>query len=813
MTDASKTPVETATALSAVFNISVLRWVSWLACGFLMLLLVTQPVSVQAQAALGMISVIGLILLSYAKKTGTTRYLFLSLGSVVLLRYLYWRLTSTLPPVDDIVGLIFGLILVLAELFSAFVLAISLVVNADPLRRKALPREKELAFPQVDVFIPCFNETSDILGLTIAASKGMDYPAGKLKVWLLDDGGTDQKCNDPDPAISLAALKRRATLQALCRELGAHYLTRSRNEHAKAGNLNNGLAHSNAEIIVVFDADHAPFRQFLQETVGHFARDPKLFLVQSPHVFINPDPIERNLRTFHRMPSENEMFYAVTQRGLDKWDSSFFCGSAALMRRSALETNKGFAGVTITEDCETALELHAQGWTSLYIDKPLIAGLQPETFSSFITQRSRWCQGMLQILLLKNPVLTRGLRPIQRFAYLSSMTFWLFPLPRLIFMIAPLLYIFLNVKIFVSNVDETIAYTVSYMAVNTLMQSYLFGTVRWPWMSELYEYVQGVYLSKAIVSVVFSPRQPTFKVTAKGTALNQNHLSELALPFFLIYGTLLLGVATATWRYLYDPGVTNLMLVVGLWTMFNLIIAGVALGAVAERPQKHRHSRLAIERKGVLTVQGVTVPVRITDVSQSGCGIVVDTVPAGVDLTNGETSGRLAVTPMDGAAASLPLAVRFPRNARLDATKACGLAFLAGASKQHGSIADLMYGDAGAIQRFLHYRRTPIGILKGTALFLFWGFTEPFRAISYAFLKHVDTAPEAEVVASGNAEIVPAFDPSAFSTAVHGLASVPHVPQQPTVQLDRGAWLATLASASVPATSARASERLFMTEE
>ena len=48
----------------------------------------------------------------------------------------------------------------------------------------------------------------------------------------------------------------------------------------------------------MFDADHAPARDFLLETVGYFEEDPRLFLLQTPHFFVNPDPIERNLRTF-----------------------------------------------------------------------------------------------------------------------------------------------------------------------------------------------------------------------------------------------------------------------------------------------------------------------------------------------------------------------------------------------------------------------------------------------------------------------------------------------------------------------------------
>jgi cellulose synthase (UDP-forming) len=314
--------------------------------------------------------------------------------------------------------------------------------------------------PEVHRAVQAMGATTPILaaggittGTQMAAAMSMDYPRDKLTVWLLDDGGTDQKCNDANPAKAEAARQRRAVLSSLCAQMGAQYLTRARNEHAKAGNLNNGLTQSQGEIVVVFDADHAPFRSFLRETIGHFARDPKLFLVQTPHVFLNPDPIEKNLRTFDRMPSENEMFYSSIQRGLDKWNGSFFCGSAALLRRSALATVGGFSGITITEDCETALDLHSQGWTSVFVDKPLIAGLQPETFASFIGQRSRWCQGMMQIFLLKNPIFKQGLRPIQKAAYLSSMTFWLFPMPRLVFMLAPLLFILLDIKVFVSNLD------------------------------------------------------------------------------------------------------------------------------------------------------------------------------------------------------------------------------------------------------------------------------------------------------------------------------------------------------------------------
>ncbi|MFN3889570.1 MAG: UDP-forming cellulose synthase catalytic subunit [Beijerinckiaceae bacterium] len=709
-----------------------LRATAWLTSGLLAVILLTHPVSVSAQLTLSL-CVIGAMIAVWRMGAGPLqRQMFLALGSFVVIRYLYWRLTSTLPPASDPVGLTFGVIVLLAEFYCVLILVISLTISADPLRRKSLDQDPDDLLPTVDVFIPTYNEDEYILATTIAAAKSMDYPADKLTVWLLDDGGTEQKCNDANPQKAEAARKRRADLSALCEQLGAVYLTRKKNEHAKAGNLNNGLAVSTGEVVVVFDADHAPFRAFLRETVGYFARDPKLFLVQTPHVFLNPDPIEKNLRTFHRMPSENEMFYSSIQRGLDKWNGSFFCGSAALLRRSALETVGGFSGITITEDCETALDLHSQGWTSVFVDKPLIAGLQPETFASFIGQRSRWCQGMMQIFLLKNPLFKKGLKPIQKVAYLSSMTFWLFPLPRMVFMLAPLLFILADIKVFVSNLDEAIAYTATYMVVNLMMQNYLYGSLRWPWISELYEYCQGVFLSKALVAVFLSPRKPTFNVTAKGLSLEKDHLSELAWPFFAIFALLALGLVVSVWRYYTEPAVSELMLVVGLWNLFNLLVAGTALGAVAERRQPDRHPRLGIRRQGFLHVNGVAAPVEIVDVSAGGCGLAT-LGKAPFELRAGETEGLLTIEPVSGVVArneALPVILRHT-SAQGDRV-VHGFEFVDLAGRDYYVLADLMYGDSEALPRFLASRRRHKNVLAGTFQFIVWGLTEPVRAIAYS---------------------------------------------------------------------------------
>ena len=330
---------------------------------------------------------------------------------------------------------------------------------------------------------------------------------------------------------------------------------------------------------------------------------------------------------------------------------------------------------------------------------------------------------MFQIMILKNPLTKAGLEPIQRLAYLSSMADWFFPLPRLIFMLAPLLHIFFDVKIFVSSIDEVLAFTATYVAVNLMMQNYLYGRVRWPWVSELYEYVQGVYLARSIGAVLLSPRKPRFNVTAKGIGLERDQLSPLAWPFFAIFGALAAGCATAAWRYLYEPGVTSLMLVVGLWCLFNLVIAGVALGVVAERRLSERSPSLPVARFGRVSMGALDFSVAVERVSSEGCTLRrFDGTPW--PRHTGEAA-TLVLTPLAEDRVFAPLTVRPRADARGDT---CPVVFEAMNPAAYRAFADLMYGDAAPLRAFLAGRRRHRGLFAGSLRFLAWGVTEPLRA-------------------------------------------------------------------------------------
>jgi cellulose synthase (UDP-forming) len=297
-----------------------------------------------------------------------------------------------------------------------------------PLERKPVPLpDDQEAWPSVDVFIPTYNEPLSVVRATVLAASVLDWPEDKLNVYLLDDG-------------------RREEFRAFCEEAGVHYVTRTNNAHAKAGNINAALKKSSGDFVAIFDCDHVPTRSFLQVAMGWCVRDPKMAVVQMPHYFFSPDPFERNLGTFGKVPNEGELFYGLLQDGNDEWNATFFCGSCAVIQRAALLEVGGVAVETVTEDAHTALRLHRHGYNSAYMAVPQAAGLATESLSAHVGQRIRWARGMAQIFRVDNPCSARALDGAAPLLRQRDAALLLRP-AALVFLTAPLAYLFFGAHV------------------------------------------------------------------------------------------------------------------------------------------------------------------------------------------------------------------------------------------------------------------------------------------------------------------------------------------------------------------------------
>jgi cellulose synthase/poly-beta-1,6-N-acetylglucosamine synthase-like glycosyltransferase len=282
-----------------------------------------------------------------------------------------------------------------AELFGVITTALFLWMTQkiyDPVYRQ--PTRQYC----VDVFVTCYNEPLDTVRPTVEAAMRI---RGINQVYVLDDGN-------------------RSEIKQLAQSAGARYYGRTSNLHAKAGNLNNGLKYSVAEFILTLDADHIPSPHILERMMGYFD-DPNLGFVQSPQIYYNHGSFLFRCRQ-GKLWSEQGMFYDVIQPAKNRWNSAFFVGTSAVLRRAALDSVGGFATGTATEDIHTSLRLHARGWKSVFVPEPLAHGLEAESLKEYYKQRRRWAAGSLGLLFRSpdSPFRAQGLSLAQRLNYLSS---------------------------------------------------------------------------------------------------------------------------------------------------------------------------------------------------------------------------------------------------------------------------------------------------------------------------------------------------------------------------------------------------------
>jgi cellulose synthase (UDP-forming) len=457
--------------------------------------------------------------------------------------------------------------LVLAETYS---LIDTFLFCLTMWRARERPRPTSPPQGTVDVLITTYDEPIDLVMTTARAAQRIAYPH---ETWILDDGA-------------------RYELRQAAASLGIGYITRSdewtgKPRHAKAGNLNNALFQTEGEFLLILDADQIPDPLILHNTLGYFADDAEVALVQTPQYFTNVDDADP-------LGSQAPLFYGPIQQGKDGWNAAFFCGSNAVLRRDALmqlgivgyvrdvttttakalrasenlisrearrtsdtelaeqlrmlhaeigRARKGIAAgvplaeatfavrqaadvasralvardlamirqdleviarlpverdaeldavvvdevaldrlaitdlsplgavrtvsglldalriarddeaqpvlplatISVTEDMATAMQLHALGWRSVYHHEVLAHGLAPEDLRTMLTQRLRWAQGTLQVMLRDNPLVKRGLSAGQRLMYFATMWSYLSGFTAVVYLAAPIIYLLFGV--------------------------------------------------------------------------------------------------------------------------------------------------------------------------------------------------------------------------------------------------------------------------------------------------------------------------------------------------------------------------------
>jgi len=529
-----------------------------------------------------------------------------ALGIALALRYLLWRLSSAIPEGQNAAQQIWVWIFVGFE--CAGILSSSLVLffmsrHRDRSADADAKQNSPLLYAPVDVLIATYNEPYDILERTIVGAEAIRHP--DLRVWVLDDGA-------------------RLWVKELAEELGAFYVSRVKGKHAKAGNVNNGLAHAlntgrPPEFVLLLDADFVPRLEILERTLGLF-EEKDVGIVQTPQHFFNPDPVQSNLFCASVWPDEQRFFFNFLMPCKDAWGAAFCCGTSAVFRVAALQACGGMATETVTEDMLTTFRMEEVGYKTIYLNEPLSMGLAPEGLHEYITQRFRWCLGAIQQIYTRWSFAgSARLSLISRLSFLDGILYWITRSAfQLMLLTAPMVYWLTGTAVIQAETPDLVYYLAPMVAANLMFMSFFARNRIMPLVTDVAALITSFTLVRTIAHGLVKPRGHAFKVTAKGksseTATVQWHL-------FLQFASLAwITLAGMIWSlrsnsvYNGTPGYAMKV----IWSLVSTAIFSIAALAAVEQPRLRKHERFDSGEQAEVHIGANVFDCTVKDISVGG---------------------------------------------------------------------------------------------------------------------------------------------------------------------------------------------------
>lgn len=269
----------------------------------------------------------------------------------------------------------------------------------------------EASLPLIVTQLPVYNECN-VVERAMRAIAAMDYPPDRHEIQVLDD-------SDDETAEIIDRVADELRTE------GHHIdvLRRTDRTGYKAGALENGLSHTKADYVALFDADFMPPRDFLKRTIAVLLLKPDVGFAQARWGHLDG---EQNLLTRIQCVGLDGHF-AVEQpaRALNDCFMNFN-GTAGLWRRRAIEEAGGWEHDTLTEDMDLSYRSQMKGWAPFYIMDLQVPAELPNDINAFKTQQFRWAKGSIQTAIKLLPhVLRSRATPLAKVQAVFHMTHYL----------------------------------------------------------------------------------------------------------------------------------------------------------------------------------------------------------------------------------------------------------------------------------------------------------------------------------------------------------------------------------------------------
>ena len=270
---------------------------------------------------------------------------------------------------------LFYFFLFLAIIISAvyYIMSLYSLFNKKKYPEKEFIKEIALF---VSIQIPTYNE---LVALRCAKKcLKFDYPKNKFEIVIGDDSDN-------------ASVSKKITSFAENHD-NVIVTRRGSNLGYKSSNLNHMLKYSKGEVIVIFDSDFVPEKDFLKRIITPFIHDPSISGVQARWKFL-----DQNKNIVSVLGSTIiTVFHHICLPFINRnANISFLCGSAEAVKKKDLLKLGGWEPGSLTEDIEFSLRLLKNGKKIVYLDQLECAGEVPHKARDLYKQQMRWAYGVI----------------------------------------------------------------------------------------------------------------------------------------------------------------------------------------------------------------------------------------------------------------------------------------------------------------------------------------------------------------------------------------------------------------------------------
>jgi cellulose synthase/poly-beta-1,6-N-acetylglucosamine synthase-like glycosyltransferase len=290
-----------------------------------------------------------------------------------------------LLPITLLLSLLYAIstILLMGYSFASLLLVLIHLVNRRRYDTSTPPFPEQ--WPSVVVQLPIYNE-AHVVHRLIDAVAAIDYPRDRFSIQILDDS-TDHTT----ALIQSRVEKYRAA------GIDIVHVRRPVREGFKAGALAYGMAHTDAELITIFDADFLPPPDFLRRTMPHLAADPLIGVVQARWGHLN----DAHSFLTRAQALAIDMHFVIQQHARSSAGLLLnFSGSAGVWRRACIEDAGGWRADTLTEDLDLSYRAQLRGWRCLLLPHVVVPAELPPQIAAYKRQQARWAKGGTQCLRL-----------------------------------------------------------------------------------------------------------------------------------------------------------------------------------------------------------------------------------------------------------------------------------------------------------------------------------------------------------------------------------------------------------------------------